>query len=85
VSLAFAMLFQIATGNNSMTNLPRFSLLILGVAVLAHALSHQHYVGIRKAFARLPGWGQGMVLFGIALAIKHGASNAVVPFIYNQF
>jgi D-alanyl-lipoteichoic acid acyltransferase DltB (MBOAT superfamily) len=85
VNLALAMVSQIATGNNSMTNLARFSLALLGVSVLAHALSADHYVAIRRAFARLPGWAQGVLLFAIALGIKHGASNAVVPFIYNQF
>ncbi len=82
---ALAVLRQLGTFTTFHPNLGPYVAGVLGIGLLSHFVPDRSYDRIKGAFTALPAPAQGLVLFGVAVALHEVASTAAVPFVYFQF
>jgi len=82
---AWALLTRLTSWTFYHPNLHGWVIAALVVGLGSHYTPEKVYEWARSRFAALPFWVQGLILFGIAFALREAASAEAVPFIYFQF
>ncbi len=82
---ALLMYKQLLVLSTFTPNLTKPLVLIIVLGLMLQWVPRSVYVKVREGFAALPGVGQAVVAFGVALLLRHFASAEAVPFVYGQF
>jgi hypothetical protein len=82
---ALLMYKQLFVLSSFTPNLTRPLLAIIVGGLVLQWLPRSVFTNVRRSFAALPGLGQAVVAFVVALLLRHFASAEAVPFVYGQF
>ena len=82
---ALAVLRQIAEGDTGTANVGTLVTTALAIGFVCHFFADGSFRWLRTRFVQLPHWARGLLLVGIALALRELAHHEIVPFIYFQF
>ena len=82
---ALGVLRQIGEGDTGTANLGTLVTTALVVGFTCHFFADGSFRWLRNRFVELPHWARGVVLVGVALALRQLAHHEIVPFIYFQF
>jgi D-alanyl-lipoteichoic acid acyltransferase DltB (MBOAT superfamily) len=82
---ALAVFRALAEGSRGHANVGPIVQIVLLVGLIAHFFPDGSFRWLHDRFVRLPMWGQGLVLGGVALALRELHQPTIVPFIYFQF
>ncbi len=82
---ALGVLRQIGEGDTGTANLGTLVTTALVVGFTCHFFADGSFRWLRNRFVELPHWARGVLLVGVALALRQLAHHEIVPFIYFQF